>query len=147
MHFTALVPLLAALPFASAANGIHRMKLKKLPAVAQDPSLESQFLANKYGAATPQMPLAGLGGAGRRVAPKPEDGLFWTQNTGSVVANGGHGVPLTSTSLFGTRLLRSLLISALPSDFMNAQYYTEIEIGTPAQTVSCVPPNPTVFFP
>jgi saccharopepsin len=119
MHFTALVPLLAAaLPFVSASNGVHRMKLKKLPAVAQDPSLESQFLANKYGAATPQMPFAGLGGAGRRVAPKPEDGLFWTQNTGSVVANGGHGVPLTN--------------------FMNAQYYTEISLGTPAQTFKVI---------
>jgi saccharopepsin len=118
MLFTAIVPLLAALPFASAANGVHRMKLKKLPAVAQDPALEAQFLANKYGSASPQLPLAGLGGAGRRVVPKPDDGLLWTQNPGSVVANGGHGVPL--------------------SNFMNAQYYTEISIGSPAQTFKVI---------
>jgi len=118
MHFTALVPLLAALPFVSASNGIHRMKLKKFPAVAQDPSLEAQFLANKYGAASPQVPLAGLGGSGRRIAPKPEDGLFWAQNTGSVVANGGHNVPLTN--------------------FMNAQYYTEISLGSPPQNFKVI---------
>ncbi|KAG6917891.1 hypothetical protein DXG01_000500 [Tephrocybe rancida] len=100
---------IALLPFVSAA-GVHKLKLKKLPSAASNPALEATYLAEKYGSPSSQTPLMGTGGSGRRVArPTSKDGeqLYWTQ--------GGHNVPLTN--------------------FMNAQYYTEISIGQPAQTV------------
>ncbi|KAG6890349.1 hypothetical protein C0992_002174 [Termitomyces sp. T32_za158] len=89
--------LLALLPFAN-AGGVHKLKLKKLPPASNNPALESAYLAGKYGA-SPQSPLMGLGGAGRRLdRPAFEDGeqLLWTQ--------GGHNVPLsTNGSEFSIR--------------------------------------------
>lgn len=99
MIFTSITPLvLGLLPFVNAAeNGIHRLKLKKIPLTTSNPTLESAHLAQKYGAhAIGQQPLMGSGGQGRFV-DRPAKGvngedLFWTQDD----LNGGHGVPLTS---------------------------------------------------
>ncbi|KAG9317680.1 Asp-domain-containing protein [Chiua virens] len=106
---------LLLLPFASA--GVHKLKLHKLPATAPGHAFETTYLAQKYGSQVPhqQLPLFGAGGAGRTVRPSPGDDLFWTQED---LLNGGHGVPLTN--------------------FMNAQYYTEISLGTPAQTFKVI---------
>lgn len=80
------------LPFAS-ADGVHRMKLKKLAPTAPGSVEEATLLAQKYGG---QTRLAGAGGVGRKFANPPAqegDNLYWTQE---IVANGGHGVPLSS---------------------------------------------------
>ena len=94
MILSVLAPLLL-LPFASA--GVHKLKLHKLPQTLQNPSLEAAYLSEKYGGR--QVPMLGAGGLGRpmRVARPSynEEGedLLWTQDA---VAQGGHGVPLTS---------------------------------------------------
>jgi saccharopepsin len=91
MIFSPLV--LALLPFASAA--VHKLKLHKLPPVAPNAQLETAYLAEKYGVQR-QLPLMGSGGAGRRVQLENSEDLYWSQ--GGI--QGGHGVPLTSLSLF-----------------------------------------------
>ena len=101
MFLPAITPLLL-LPYVAAA-GVHKLKLKKLDISPLDinPSLESAYLAEKYGAQTPaQMPLLGSGGQGRRLDSRPpRDDLYWTQEE---VINGGknHNVPLTSSLPF-----------------------------------------------
>ncbi|PCH41020.1 endopeptidase [Wolfiporia cocos MD-104 SS10] len=114
-----VAPLLL-LPFAAAADGVHKLKLKKLAPTISNPALESAYLAEKYGGQV-QLPLMGAGGAGRNFnldRPTHRDGeeLFWTQDEFN--AEAGHSVPLTN--------------------FMNAQYYTEIELGTPAQSFKVI---------
>lgn len=101
MILTKLTPLLLFIPFV-AADGVHRMKLKKIPAIAhQDPELAVASLAQKYGS---QLPLVGAGGLGRKVRPgnlinsdrqRGGDDLFWTQSQ-QELTNPGHSTPLSS---------------------------------------------------
>ncbi|KAF9534288.1 aspartic peptidase domain-containing protein [Crepidotus variabilis] len=108
-----LSPLFVALlPFV--AGSVHKLKLQKLPAAQNNPQLESAYLAEKYGAAPQQLPLMGAGGAGRKFKNEKDENMFWTQEQ----LKGGHSVPLTN--------------------FMNAQYYTEISLGTPAQNFKVI---------
>lgn len=97
MILSTLAPLLLLLPCV-AADGVHRLKLKKLPPTSSDPALESAYLAEKYGSAQSQTRLMGSGGSGRKVRlgrpGQGDDELFWTQES---LSKGGHGVPLSST--------------------------------------------------
>ena len=109
---------------------VHKLQLQKIPATVGNPELESLHLAEKYGVVNEfQTPLMGAGGAGRRLKNDAGEDLFWTQEQ----VKGGHGVPLTSAH-HHVLARAALLTPAL--DFMNAQYFTEITLGTPPQNVS-----------
>ena len=91
-----LASLLVLLPLVTAE--VARFKLRKIPQVSQNPVLETAYLASKYGAAQPQIPVMGSGGSGRRlhVNDQGED-FFWTPEATKLV----HTIPLTSMSLRG----------------------------------------------
>jgi hypothetical protein len=138
-HHTMLFSTLLLLaPLASAA--VHKLKLQKIPHANIDRASETQYLAEKYGAQSiHQQPLMGAGGAGRRIScPRQRNGenLYWTQEA----IQGGHGVPLSS--MFCARLLSSNVVTLSAVDFMNAQYFTEIQLGTPPQMVRFRMPSP-----
>jgi saccharopepsin len=92
MFLSAVTPFLL-FPFVAAA-GVHKFKLKKFDTAPISPSLESAYLAEKYGAQVPaQLPLLGSGGQGRRLSSRPGDDLYWTQEE---FLDGGYKHPLSS---------------------------------------------------
>ncbi|KAG2123281.1 Asp-domain-containing protein [Suillus clintonianus] len=110
MLLSGFTTILVLLPFTSAS--VHTLKLKKLPQVSLEHALETAFLTEKYGAQTPyqQLPLMGVGGAGRNIRPTlEENSLVWNQE----FINDGHRVPLDFPNIF--------------------RHYVEIELGTPPQ--------------